>query len=508
MQYIAAFDIGTTNVKGILVSQDGDILGETTRPIHTYNEENRIEQDPEEWWKAVFEIANVWWQSGFQPEAIKAITLSGQMEDCIPIDGEGKSVRRAILYSDSRADSEAQRILAHLGEEEIWRKTGNHMDGQMTFPKILWLRDHEQANFSKTACFLISSKDYVIRKLTGRNITDPTSAATAGMMNLVAREWVSNWLDSFALESSYLPELLAPDEIAGYLTEAASLLTGFKMNTPVLCGMGDAGATTLGAGVTELGEMYAYLGTTGWVALPTDEISLRGSGIFHLAHAPKDLLIAIAPLLNAGNVHNWALSVFGDPNLLDSQEGFAYLEEIMANSDPSIRQVIFLPYLNGERCPIQDPEASGSFVGLRATTTRGEMCAAVLEGVAMAVRQVMELLLGENEIRRITLIGGGSKSRAWNQIIADVCDCNVVVPKDSEYLPALGVAAAGFVHLGWSDSYADFSRRLLAMRPSEQYLPKERNARAYGKLYQNYLQIYPALAILSRQVVEVEMASR
>jgi len=497
MQYIAAFDIGTTNAKGILVSQDGVIHGEKTKPIQTYYEENRVEQNPEVWWQAVREIAQDWWESGFQPEEIQAITFSGQMEDCIPIDSGGKPVRRAILYSDSRAESEAQQILERFGEEGIRQETGNHLDGQMTFPKMIWLRENDPDCFSKTECFLVSSKDYVIRQLTGQNVTDPTSAATTGMMNLLERTWLSTWLSSFGLQSSYLPELLAPDEIAGYVMETASSLTGFKIGTPVLCGIGDAGATTLGAGVTEIGEMYAYLGTTGWVALPAAAVSPLGNGVFHLAHAPNDILIAIAPLLNAGNVHHWALSIFGDPNRAEGEEGFAYLEEIMANTDPSIRKVIFLPYLHGERSPIQDPDASGSFIGLKATTTRGEMSAAVLEGVAMAIRQVMELLLGEKEIQRITLIGGGSRSRIWNQIIADVCHCNVVVPKDSEFLPALGAAAAGFVRSGWANSYTDFSKGFLPVRVGEEYSPNARNALAYDKLYHNYLRLYSAVQALS-----------
>jgi len=492
VQYIAAFDIGTTNAKGILVSRDGGIHGATTRPIHTFYEENNVEQDPEVWWQVVREIAQDWWKQGFLPEEVQVITFSGQMENCIPIDGEGQPTRRAILYSDSRADSEAKLILERFGEEEIRQKTGNHLDGQMTFPKIIWLRENEPDCFSKTKCFLISAKDYVIRQLTGRNVTDPTSAATAGIMNLQNREWFDPWLNSFELTVSCLPNLSAPEEIAGYVLEAAALFTGFKRGTPVLCGIGDAGATTLGAGVTRIGEMYAYLGTTGWVALPTSEVSPLGNGVFHLAHAPKDVLIAIAPLLNCGNVHHWALSVFGDPNL-EVKEGFKYLEEIMINNDPTLGSVVFLPYLNGERCPIQDSKARGSFIGLKATTTRGELCAAVLEGVAMAIRQVLELLLDKKEIQRITLIGGGSRSRVWNQIISDVCHCDVIVPMDSEFLPALGAAAAGYICLGWANSYADFSEEVLSLKEGEKYSPNPKNIRAYDQRYQHYLQLYLAV---------------
>jgi xylulokinase len=497
MKYIASFDIGTTSAKGILVSEHATIHEETTIALRTeYGQEGEtqtIEQDPEQWYEAVVAIAQTWWSSGINPADVQLIVMSGQMQDCIPVDGEGRPVRPAILYADVRAGQQAGRIAAELGEANIRRVTGNHMDGSLTFPKILWLMEHERAGYEKTASFLISSKDYVIRKLTGRHVADPTTGATTGVMDLSTRQWRGEWLRQFGVDIGKMPELLSADSIAGHVLPEAAAATGFAARTPVLCGIGDAGATTIGAGVTEPGDVYAYLGTSGWVAATTDRVGSIAGGGFHLAHGASRLLIAITPLSNAGSAHKWALSVFGSRGTTDEAAAFAELEQEMAACDRSRSGAIFLPYLNGERCPVNDPLASGCFFGLTSRTTRAEMSCAVLEGVAMAMRQVMELLSVSNRSRRLVLIGGGTRSRVWNQIFADITGMEITVPKEAQFLPALGCAAAGFVSLGWSESYGQFAKTRLASQPFDRYVPDDALNQVYQKKYERYLMLYPAL---------------
>ncbi|WP_408110766.1 FGGY-family carbohydrate kinase [Brevibacillus sp. B_LB10_24] len=500
MKYIASFDIGTTSAKGILVSEHATIHEETTISLRTeYGQEGEvqtIEQDPDQWYEAVVAIAQSWWASGINPADVQLIAMSGQMQDCIPIDGMGNPVRPAILYTDVRAGQQAGRIAAELGEDKIRQVTGNHMDGSLTFPKILWLMEQERAGYEKTASFLISSKDYVIRKLTGRNVADPTTGATSGAMDLSTRQWSEVWFHQFGLDSGKMPELLSTDSIAGHVLPEAAAATGFAVHTPVLCGIGDAGATTIGAGVTEPGDVYAYLGTSGWVAATTDQVGFIGGGGFHLAHVASGLLIAITPLSNAGSAHKWALSVFGGRGAegeADEAAAFTELEQEMAACDRSHSSAVFLPYLNGERCPVNDPLANGCFIGLTSRTTRAEMSCAVLEGVAMAMRQVMELLSVSNRSNRLVLIGGGTKSRVWNQIFADITGMEVIVPQEAQFLPALGCAAAGFIRLGWSESYEQFARTRLASQPFDRYVPDKGLSQMYQKKYERYLMLYPAL---------------
>jgi xylulokinase len=489
--YIASFDIGTTNVKGILVSHEAKPVLEVSVPLTTMQSENYIEQNPSEWFEAVVKITKQWLSAGIYAEDIAAISFSGQMQDCIPVTHEGNPARPAILYSDSRAAKQAERMNQDLGTPAIRNITGNHLDGTLTFPKILWIKEQEPEIYQQTSVFLISAKDYVIRQLTGRNVTDPTSAATVGVMNVSKRQWESEWLYRYNIESEKLPVICPSDEIAGHVNEQASKITGLAAGTPVLCGIGDAGAATIGAGVTRLGEMYAYLGTTGWVATPAKEVGSVGQGVFHLAHAEKELYIAIAPLMNAGNAHKWAISVFGNSSEYNNDFAFQEAEKLMQSCDRGKNDILFLPYLNGERCPVQNPNASGSFIGIRPTTTKAEMCCAVLEGVAMGMKQAMELVSSDKS--RLSLIGGGSKSVIWNQIIADIFDMEVIVPQESEYLTSIGAAALGFICLGWEQSYYDFYQKSLSYQIFKRYIPDKTKAAHYKRKYKKYTMLYPAL---------------
>lgn len=493
MQYVASFDIGTTNTKGALISRDGKILGKRSIPLETiYGDNKTIEQDPEKWWQSVKNILNLWWQEGIKACDVSAIVLTGQMQDCIPIDKYGKFVRNAILYSDSRAKNEAQEIIDVLGQDIIQEKTRNHFNGQMPFAKMLWIKKNENQNYNNTNCFLISSKDYIIRQLTGENITDYTSGATTGMMELIRSEWMEEWVKKFGINLSVLPKLLASHKVAGFISDNASVETGLRRHTPVYSGSGDAGATTIGAGASKVGKVYAYLGTTGWIAVPVNKAINKGSGIFNLTHLPKDLFISIAPLMNAGNVYEWIAKIFGSNSSKCNIDIYKFLEYEVKNTEPGAKGVLFLPYLNGERCPIQDPVATGSFIGLNTSTTMGEMCRSALEGVAMSIRQILELISDE-DVKEITLIGGGATSKTWCQIIADVCKTNVIVPKNSEFLPAIGNASSAFVGLGWSKDYIDFTERYLSNSENLVYNPNKKTEEIYETLYNIFLKIYPCL---------------
>jgi xylulokinase len=495
MEYIAAFDIGTTSTKGILVARDGSIHGSITVSLDTiFDAGGSIEQDPEQWWLSIQTIAGQWWKKGFSPESIAAIIFSGQMQDCIPIDEFGKPVRNAILYSDGRADCQARQILKRIGEAEIRQITGNHFDGTMVFPKILWMLEQETDNYQRTNCFLVSSKDYVIRQLTGRNIADPTTGATTGMMKLDSREWMFDWIQKFGISGALLPQILSPGEIVAYVDKTASQLTGFSTKTPVLCGIGDAGAATIGAGAVKVGEIYAYIGTTGWVAIPTRNVNPKGNGIFNLAHYPSDLLIAIAPLTNAGNVHKWAATIFScGLNAADKTGIYSHFEESIVKAPPGAHGVTFLPYLNGERCPVQDANASGCFAGLTELTTKEDMCRAVLEGVAMSIRQVMDLLIGGQRIERLVLVGGGSKAETWCQIIADVCRTEVVVPLNAEFLPSLGVTSIAFERLNWSESYEKPAKEWVMEKTNTVFFETREHEEIYDQIYRKFIMLYPAL---------------
>ncbi|AJY74155.1 xylulokinase [Paenibacillus beijingensis] len=494
MAYIASFDIGTTNAKGLLVSREGRTSLEFNRSLTTLQKDTAIEQEPEQWLEAVRDIALEWWRAGIHPREIALISFSGQMQDCIPVDAHGKPLRPAILYSDGRAGHQSDRMKRDIGETSIREITGNHMDGTLVFPKMIWVKEMEPEIYRQTAMFLMSSKDYVIHRLTGESVTDPTTASTAGCMNIAQRRWESDWLQLYGIEAGKLPAIRASDEVVGYMTGDAAAYTGFVQGTKVLSGIGDAGAATIGAGAVRPGDLYAYIGTTGWVAAPVPKVSYVSDSVFNLAYADENLFVAVAPLMNAGNAYQWAKSVFGRHH--NDEKAYDELEQLISACDRRTNGVLFLPYLNGERCPVQNPNASGCFIGLRATTTKEEMCCSVLEGVAMAMKQVMEMIAPNYRDNRLTLIGGGSKSGIWNQIIADVLSIEVIVPEESQYLPSIGAAAAGFLNMGWEQTYSDFCRRWFSQQRVKRYFPDDVFSAHYEKKYEKYVQLYPAMESL------------
>lgn len=487
MAYIASFDIGTTNVKGILVSETGEMAYPAERPLEVLQRESRIEQNPEDWSEAVFSILHEWYGQGVQAAEIALVSLCGQMQDLICVDATLRPVRRAILYSDGRAGEEAEEILNKMGRGFVDELTGNPFNGTLVLPKILWLKRHEPESYENTEKMLFSAKDIVAAKLTGRPATDFTTASTVGCMDLNQGTWSQELMDAFGIRPSLFPDILAPGEAAGTVHEQGAELSGLLPGTPVLCGFGDAGASTLGAGVHAPGQAYLYLGTTGWAAAASEQRISTVTGAFNLAFHRPGLFVPIAPLLNVGNVHRWAADTFADGD-------YGALDALAAEGLAKPNSLLFLPYLNGERCPVQDPGASGSFVGIRQHTGKAELAAAVLEGISFSLQLVLDLLLdGKDAAGGITAIGGGTRSAVWCQLLADLLQRDIAVPDESPYLPALGAAMAGFVKLGWEPDLPQASERLLGRLPRRIYYPNQDKAAVYREKYEKFKRLYPVL---------------
>ncbi|WP_342433391.1 FGGY family carbohydrate kinase [Neobacillus sp. FSL H8-0543] len=485
MEYIAAFDLGTTAIKGVLLSREGDIYKEHTVNLHTtYGENNEMEQNPEEWWAGIQAITHEWFTvHAIAPEAIKAITFSGQMEDVILIH-EGDNTTRAILYSDNRAHEEALRINREL--PELNKLIGNAVSPSSPISKLVWLNKHEMEHLSENVHVVFSAKDYIIYKLTDAIVTDYVTGATTGLMNIKTRTWMPDLLKSLQIENFILPSLLPPEVEVGKVSLKGASRTGFHIDTPVLCGAGDAGASTLGAGAISEGDCYMYLGTTGWIAVSSKDSSPKDSGIFTLAHVVPDLNISIAPLLNIGNVHRWAMETFVEA------DNYAAFEEEVLKSAPGSNHLLFLPYLHGERCPIQDSEAKGAFWGIGPETKKSDLVRAVLEGICFSLFQITQMLV-QKEIGMITLIGGGAKSASWCQTLADITNKTVRVPANSEYLPSIGIGSTAFAYLGWIENSTEFIEEYIKSSVSKTYYPTEETKDIYATLYETFVKLYPAM---------------
>lgn len=487
MSYVAIFDIGTTAIKGLLVNKEVQIFHEQSVEITTYTfKENKIEQNPDDWWNAVKQIAHTWWDAGIAPNEIKAITFSGQMEDVITLSKSDQSYR-AILYSDTRADEQAKSIKNII--PNLSKITGNNVSPTTPLAKILWMKQHAPNQYEDAHKFVFSAKDYIIYQLTNIAVTDPVTAATTGMMDLRTKEWAKSIVQACNVAFDKLPELLEVSAIVGRIGEEATNETGFSTDTIVLNGSGDAGASTLGAGAVFEKDSYFYLGTTGWLAVieNNEKSELFSDGHFHLAFVHPEHRISVAPLLNVGNVHHWAVNTFAN----GSYEQFERLLEKTDVSD----DIYFLPYLNGERNPVMDPYAKGAYWGIGPNTERKHLARAALEGVTFSLKQTL-LMFRLPKDRTITLIGGGSKSKTWCQMMADIMNHPTRVPLNNEYLPSLGIASTAFIALGWTESYEDFIQQHIRTLPNTVYEPIPENVDKYEQKFQTFRKLYPALTAL------------
>lgn len=486
---IAAYDVGTTAVKGTLVDERGRLIASFSQPVRTIYEGEHKEQDPQEWYEAFCRISRDF-GAIIPGSQVDAVIMSGQMQDVIPVRDDGTSVGNAILYSDGRGEKEARELMECPGKEYLERITGNHYDGSLSLPKILWLKKNRPDIYEDADCFLISAKDYIILRLTGRMAGDVVACSTAGAMDIKEKIWDKKILEAADVSVSRLPRLYYPHEQVGCLTETASRETGFTEKVKVFAGTGDAGATTLASGISRSGEYNINLGTSGWVATVSSGINNVEGGVFNLAYMEQGLYVNVVPFLNAGNVHKWISSLFTFDRTGEKID-YPYISEILEYSRAGSRGVFFLPYLNGERFPVMDTDVRGSFLGITADTVKEDMVRSCLEGVAFSIRQGVESIGLASE--KISVIGGGSRVGIWNQILADVLNQKIIVYKNAEILPALALSASVLLAEGKIEKYSDFTDMLQDEDHCEIYEPDESSVKLYETQYKKYLTIYSAL---------------
>ncbi len=474
-----AFDIGTTGTKAALVDDAGRVLRSASReyPTHT-GAGGVVEQDAADWWNAVLHTCR---ELDARDEA-EAIALTGQMQDAILVRADGEAMRPVILYSDTRARAEVGQVVEMLGVEQLRELTGNDQDAGSLLPKLVWLKTHEPASLADSTWLLLGAADYIAFRMTGVAATDTTTASTTGLMSLNDRQALDkSVLDALGIGDSarLLPPFLPGGTRIGKLTPGAATALGLSSGIPVYSGPGDAGATTLGAGSGEIGAAYAYLGTSGWIAFTAAHSALPGRGVITLAHPDPALYIQVAPLLTAGGNLEWVR------NLFDTDDYDGVISGALGTPPANL---LYLPYLRGERSPFSDPLARGAFVGLNMDSTKHDLYRAVLEGVVFAYRHALDTLAPEST-KALALTGGGARSRQWCQLFSDILGIPVAVPADVGNVGVRGAVLAAQVVSGEQRRYAPpgFFPSDVTLKPDTRHSPH------YEKQYSVFRDLYPAL---------------
>lgn len=481
MKYTAVFDFGTTAVKGALIAEDGQILTEQSVNLDLLLKDVYIEQDPRSWIEAFKSISNTFFKQ-VPKEMVANIIMSGQMQDVILVDKEVHPLENAILYSDGRAVEECKKLREALGEEYLNEILGNVLNETFVIPKIAWIRKHEPERFKNTFKVLFSPKDLIIAEMTGVFCCDITTCATTGGMNLQKEAWDKKILDALSISGDILPKICRPNEVAGVVTAEAEEIFGYNRGAKVYVGIGDAGASFFASGLINEGQFNVTLGTTGQIGLISSKILPTTEGLWNLPAMVGKKYINVVPILNAGNVHKWIASFLGA-----GETDYVVISKLLQENHKK-SGLLCLPYLTGERFPIVDPYASGSFVGVTPDTTQADFARASLEGVCFSVRQAIEAL--EVNPVAITLIGGGAKEKVWCQMLADILDSEITVLEHAELLPA--VALAGVTERK-PEEYDAYIMEVQEHYGKRKFYPKKELQGYYNSCYKRYLKLYPAL---------------
>ncbi|MDZ4764089.1 MAG: FGGY family carbohydrate kinase [Chloroflexota bacterium] len=480
-------DVGTSGAKAALMMASGELVQTATQPYDTFSAEGGMnEQNAADWWDAVIAACQSF---GVEVQRVSAVAVTGQMQDAILIDSAGTPTHPVILYNDMRAHAEAETITARVGADRLMMLTGNEQGADSLWAKLLWLTLHRADAVERAQHILFGAADAIIFHLTGKASTDTTTAATTGLMNLRERGWLdANVLAMMGIGACVgkLPPLVAGGSRVGTVTEPAAAALGIPVGIPVYHAPGDAGAATIGAGSGDMGRAYGYLGTSGWIAFTADAPGAPQNGVFTLAHPQPDRFIQIAPLLTAAGNLEWVHTLFP----AESVQGL--IDEACARPSSN---VIYLPYLNGERTPFRDPLARAAFIGMGGATERADLVRAVLEGVAFGYRHALDALMPQPPDRLI-LTGGGTRSRAWCQVFADVLGIELLIGSGAEHVGVRGALLAAQVAQGELTGYTPSG-----FPPIDATLtPNAAQQALYQAKYATYRAAYPALKDLFAQL--------
>ena len=440
---ILVLDCGTSALKATAFAADGAIVARA-EAVH---EPAAVDHwaSPESWWNAAVAAVH-----DLPPLDFRAIALTGTMENLIPVAADGTPLGEALLYTDPCGAPYLERLRTGLERIDAATIAGNAPEPLMTAFKLGWLREHQPRQFAEAHWYLPGSKDFLALSLTGRAVTDASCAATTGLMDLRSRQWAEPLLDLHGVERARLPAILPATAIVGPLTHAAAAALDIAPGIPVINGCGDGAATTIGSGAERAEDVSLYLGTSGWVA----RVAPLGGGpgpFYRLPHPLVDGVIEIAPIISAGAAAQWARDALG----LD----LAAAEKLAAHADAAPGDVVFFPYLNGERSPFVDLELRGGFAGVSAADGAGSLYYAVLEGVAFAIAANVAAIGGKG-VGEISLVGGGALSATWPAIIADVLDAEISIPADPVSATSRGAFRIAAHTLGLGEATSQAVRRV------------------------------------------------
>ncbi len=480
--YFIGVDLGTSAVKLLLMEESGKICGSVSREYPLYfPQPGWSEQKPEDWWDAVCDGMKEL-LAGIDGKEVGGISFGGQMHGLVILDENDEVIRPAILWNDGRTQKQVDYLNNEIGKDKLSSYTANIAFAGFTAPKLLWVKENEPDNFARIRKIMLP-KDYIAYKLSGTHCCDYSDASGMLLLDVKNRCWSKEMLEICDVKEEQMPKLFESYEVVGTLKPELAEAFGMSKDCKIAAGAGDNAAGAVGTGTVGDGQCTISLGTSGTIFISSEKFGVDENNALHaFAHADGHYHL-MGCMLSAASCNKWWMEeIIGTKDFAGEQENITKLGE---------NHVFFLPYLMGERSPHNNPMARGTFIGMTMDTSRADMTQAVLEGVAFALRDSLEVArkLGI-PITRTKICGGGAKSPLWRKIIANVLNLKVDVI-EAEEGPGMGGAMLAAVACGVYDSVEDAAAKIV--RVVKTIEPEPELVEKYEDRYRKFAQIYPTV---------------
>ncbi len=480
-------DFGTSSVKGVLIDASQKIIATASAPLKVSRPHpGWSEQNPDDWWKACNKVVKE--LGRMKPKAIAAVEgigLSGQQHGATLLDREGKPLRPCILWNDARAFRECDDLEAR--EPKARAISGNIPLAGFTAPKLVWVKKHEPKIFAKVAKVLLP-KDYIRLRMTGEYASDMSDSSGTYWLDVAKRNWSEKLLAATDMSLDQMPKLHEGTDTTGRLTPAVARAWGMPKRPVVAGGGGDNAAAACGIGAVTDNAALVSIGTSGVMFVSNDTFRPNaGRAVHAFCHAVPNTWHQMGVILSAAASVEWLAGILGSP----APKLTAALGAKLEGPSPAL----MLPYLSGERTPVADAQVRGLIMGLGHEADHKTLTHAALDAVAFAFRDSLEALKDAGtDVKRVTAVGGGTRSELWLKIIATVLGVPVDLPAAGDVGGAFGAARLGLI----AATGADFRKVLTAPRIARTIKPEKKAQGAYEDHYRRYAKIYPAIKEIYR----------
>ena len=483
-------DLGTSAVKLLLADEKGTVIKTVSKTYEVFFPKNGwSEQNPSDWY-VQSKLGLIELLEGQDKSAVKGISFGGQMHGLVILDENDEVIRPALLWNDGRSAGESDWLNTNVGMDKLTEETGNISFAGFTASKILWVKNNEPENFAKIKKIMLP-KDYLAYKITGVLSTDVSDASGTLYFDVKNRTWSKYMLDILGINEEMLPKIYESYEVTGKVLPSFAAEIGISEDVVVAAGAGDNAAAAIGMGIAgKAGRCNISLGTSGTIFVSTDRFAeCEGNALHSFAHADGQWHL-MGCMLSAASCNMWWME-----DILKTSD---YAGEQKDITELGKNRIYFLPYLMGERSPINDSDARSAFVGMSMDTKREELTQAVFEGVAFALKDSFEAVGKAGfTIESATVCGGGAKSPLWRKIIANVLGI-VLERTENEEGPAYGGAILAMVAAG---VYPDVKTACEALiKPTVCEVPQDALKASYQERYAEYRKIYPALKSVFKDI--------